>query len=89
MKYSILFATLLLIGCSTPVPIQPRFPPVPAALMEQCPQLRTIAQDNTNVRDFLKTVIENYAYYYQCADKNQAWQEWYRVSKEIYENASK
>lgn len=76
-------------GCSTPVPIQPKFPPVPQALMESCPQLKTIAQDNTDVREFLKTVIENYAYYYQCADRNQSWQEWYRESKKIYENIAK
>ena len=80
---------LLLAGCSTPVPIQPQCPPVPEVLMEKCPQLRTIAADNTNVRDFLKTVIENYAYYYQCSDKNQAWQDWYRTTKEIYEKTSK
>ena len=85
----LLFVLALCTGCSTPVPIRPQFPPVPQALMENCPQLKTIAQDNTDVRDFLKTVIENYAYYYQCADKNQAWQEWYRESKKIYENIAK
>lgn len=90
MKYLIVAVALLLSGCwRGSVPIQPQFPPVPQALMESCPQLKTIAQDNTDVRDFLKTVIENYAYYYQCSDKNQAWQEWYRESKKIYENIAK
>ena len=88
MKY-LLPIVALLAGCQTPVPIQPKFPPVPEVLMERCPQLRTIANDNTNVREFLKVVIENYAYYYQCADKTQAWQDWYRVSKEFYESTAK
>lgn len=85
----LLFVLALCTGCSTPVPIRPQFPPVPEALMERCPQLKTIAPDNTDVREFLKTVIENYAYYYQCSEKTHTWQDWYRESKKIYEDVGR
>lgn len=88
MKY-VLPIAVLLAGCSTPVPIQPRFPSVPQELMEKCPQLKTIAADNKDVREFLKTVIENYATYYQCANRTHTWQEWYQESKKIYEESVK
>ena len=78
---------LILAGCghTPPAPIVPRFPEVPSVLMERCPQLKTIDNDKDSLRDFLKTVIENYAMYYQCADKTHSWQDWYREVMKYYE----
>lgn len=78
---------VILTGCGSlpPVPVVPRFPEVPQVLMERCPQLKTIDGDRDSLRDFLKTVIENYAMYYQCADKTHSWQDWYREVKKYYE----
>ena len=87
MKIAALILALSLAGCATtaPVPVVPRFPDAPAVLLERCPQLKPIDSDRGTLREFLKTVIENYATYYQCADKAHAWQDWYREVKKYYE----
>ena len=88
MKIAVIAVTLLLTACATtpPVPVVPRFPEAPSTLLERCPQLKTIEHDRGTLREFLKTVIENYATYYQCADKAHAWQDWYREVKKYYED---
>jgi hypothetical protein len=35
----------------------------------------------------LKVVIQNYATYYQCAEKTQGWQDWYTEQKKVFEGA--
>lgn len=82
-----LLLTVTLAGCVTnpPAPVVPRFPEAPPVLLERCPQLKTINEERDSLRDFLKTVIENYALYYQCADKTHSWQDWYREVKKYYE----
>lgn len=84
MKY-ILALTLLLAGCSTPVPVKQEFPVAPAVLLERCPDLLTVDDGKNSLRDMLKIVIQNYALYYQCAEKTHGWQDWYQSQKKIYE----
>jgi hypothetical protein len=89
MKFLVaVFVTLMLLGCAStpPPPVIPKFPEVPQVLLERCPQLKTIDSERDSLRDFLKTVIENYATYYQCADKAHSWQDWYREVKKYYED---
>ena len=85
MKY-ILALTILLAGCGTPVPVKQQFPVAPAVLLERCPDLLTIDDGKNSLRDMLKIVIQNYALYYQCAEKTHGWQDWYTQQKKIYEN---
>jgi hypothetical protein len=80
----IIFA-FLLTGCSTPVPITPRFPDAPILILEKCPQLKTIEGETVSIVDFTKTVTLNYTTYYECAVKSDAWIEWYQVQKKIFE----
>ena len=84
MKY-ILALTLLLAGCSTPVPVRQQFPVAPAVLLERCPDLLQIDDGKNSMRDMLKVVIQNYALYYQCAERTHGWQDWYQEQKRVYE----
>ena len=41
---------------------------------------------NVEVSGFLETVTINYSTYYEQSEKLKAWQEWYKLNKEIFEN---
>lgn len=84
MKY-VLALTVLLSACSTVAPVRQEFPVAPAALLERCPDLLTIDDGKNSLRDMLKIVIQNYALYYQCAEKTHGWQDWYTEQKKIYD----
>ena len=86
MKYFITLATVLLMGCSTPVPVTPRFPEAPAALKEKCESLRKIEGNQVAITEMLKVVVHNYSLYYECSTKVEGWQEWYETQKKIYES---
>lgn len=82
MKYLLL---LLLVGCSTVVPVKRNFPEVPQTLMQKCPQLEKIGNE-AKLSDISKTITNNYGTYYECAVKNDAWIEWYQIQKNIFES---
>jgi hypothetical protein len=86
MKHFITLVTVLLMGCSTPVPVTPRFPEAPAALKEKCENLRKIEGDKVAITEMLKVVVHNYALYYECSTKVEGWQEWYDTQKKIFES---
>ena len=86
MKYLAILTTALLLGCSTPVPVKPRFPEVPAALKEKCESLRKIEGNQVAITEMLKVVVHNYTLYYECSTKVEGWQEWYETQKKIYES---
>lgn len=88
MKYSLVFA-LFLSGCSMIVPVKQEFPVAPAVLLERCPDLLQIDDGKNSLRDMLKVVIQNYALYYQCAEKTHGWQDWYTEQKKIFDGANK
>lgn len=83
MKY-LLALTIMLTGCSTIVPIEKEFPVAPQVLLEKCPDLMLVDDGKNSLRDMLKVVIQNYATYYQCAEKTHGWQEWYEKQKKIF-----
>ena len=89
MKLLALTAVLALTACSTPVPVKQSFPVAPAALLERCPDLLVIDDGKNSMRDMLKVVIQNYALYYQCAEKTHGWQDWYGQQKKIHESVNK
>jgi hypothetical protein len=61
------------------------FPKTPDDLKQPCPALRT-AQDGTReLSQLLETVVDNYATYYECAARVDAWQEWYDTQRKIFE----
>jgi hypothetical protein len=76
---------LFITGCSTPVPIKPKFPQAPAMLLEPCLELKKLEND-AKLSDVAKTVSENYAFYHDCSLKNRAGGEWYKAQKKIFED---
>lgn len=82
MKYLMLVPALLLAGCVS-APVKPKFPDVPAELLEACPNLKQTEQ-TTKLSDVLTVVVENYGLYHECKIKNDTWAEWYKTQREIY-----
>lgn len=81
----LLLVVFVLVGC-TSVPVIAKFPDVPSAMLEHCPQLKTIDADTTTFSKMTETVTSNYSQYYICADKSDSWIEWYNTQKKIYES---
>ena len=82
MKYLLL---ILLVGCSTTVPVKRNFPEVPERLLQKCPQLEKL-ENEAKLSDIAKTVTNNYTTYYECAAKDDALIEWYKIQKDIFES---
>jgi hypothetical protein len=90
MKYLIVALALLLQACSTPVPVTAKFPEVPTRLLEACPRLKKLDEKaEPKLSGVANVVAENYGTYYECAVKNDAWIEWYKIQKTIFEGAGK
>jgi hypothetical protein len=82
----ILLLSLLLVGCSTVVPVTAQFPEAPGNVaMARCPQLQKIAE-GAQLSDITKTITVNYSTYYECAVKTDAWIEWYQKQQQIFNN---
>ena len=76
---------LFLTGCAHNVPITVKFPEPPNhSAMESCPNLQKL-EDDAKLSDVSTVINNNYSEYYLCAVKNDAWIEWYRIQKTIYE----
>jgi hypothetical protein len=82
MKYLLLL--LIVTGCSTTVPIVAKFPEIPEKLLVKCPQLEKL-EDDSKLSDISKTITKNYTTYYECAVRDDAWIEWYKIQKQIFE----
>lgn len=70
-------------ACSTTVPVA-KFPEVPEKLLTTCPQLEKLEEDS-KLSDISKTITKNYTTYYECAVRDDAWIEWYKIQKQIFE----
>jgi len=88
MKYIILSLVVFLSACTATVPVKQKFPDAPAELFEKCPTLNTIEPGKTAITDLLKTVVGNYALYYECAIKQEGWTNWYSEQKKIFNKAN-
>ncbi len=86
MKYLILLPTLLLAGCLSTAP---KFPDVPPELQQGCPELETALKDTTELSKLLDVVVVNYTTYYECRVKVDAWLQWHKEQKEIFDKAVK
>ena len=88
MKRLFLLApVVLLTGCLTTVPVKQNFPEVPKELMEACPDLQTV-NDTTKLSEVLKVVTDNYGQYHECRAKVDAWIEWYKTQKHIFDSVN-
>lgn len=85
MKY-IIILVILLVGCSTTVPVERKFPDVPTPLMIKCPELSIIEDNPVSIIDLLKVVVKNYTSYHQCAITTESWIDWYNSQKRIFDS---
>jgi len=85
----VIIVILAVSGCSTAVPVTTRFPEPPGkGAMTVCPDLQKL-NTNAKLSDVANTVTVNYSTYYECAVKADAWQEWYRIQRHIFEGVGK
>lgn len=82
-----LILSLALVGC-VGVPVERKFPGVPETLKQSCPDLQTVAEDNTKVSELMIIVTSNYKEYHTCQIRVESWQEWYETQKKIFEDAN-
>jgi hypothetical protein len=87
MKRTILalIPALLLTGCLS-TPVKRTFPNVPEDLLKACPDLELIKSDTDKLSDVLLVVTDNYGQYHQCRIKVDAWIEWYKTQKIIFDS---
>ena len=85
----VIMLVLAITGCSTAVPVTARFPDPPGSLATQsCAELQNLKED-ARLSDISRTVTVNYSSYYECAVKTDAWIEWYKIQKIIFEGVAK
>ena len=82
---SILLVSILLTGCLA-TPVKRNFPEVPKELMENCPDLAMVQEGTTQLSEVMKVVTANYGQYHECRVKIDAWRDWYRTQREIFES---
>jgi hypothetical protein len=84
MKFKIVALTLLLTAC-TSIPVDRKFPTVPAELQQSCPDLKLI-NPTTKLSDVVDIVVTNYGQYKECQVKLDSWIDWYNTQKQIFES---
>lgn len=80
-----LIPVLFLVGCLN-TPVKRTFPNVPEDLLKACPDLELIKPDTDKLSDVLLVVTDNYGEYHQCRIKVDAWIEWYKTQKIIFDS---
>lgn len=83
MKYLALACLLFLTGCVTPV--KHAFPQPPKEIIERCPDLYTLAEDEQQLTEFLKVVTKNYSLYHDCGTKHDLLVKWINDQKAIHD----
>ena len=84
MKYLLAILLLTLTGCSTVVPVVAKFPLAPKELTTLCPKLKS-AEEEPELSELTKTIVTNYSEYHLCANRVEAWNEWYTEQKKLFE----
>ena len=85
----VIMLVLAITGCATAVPVTARFPEPPGLLATQpCAELQKL-KDDVKLSDISRTVTLNYSSYYECAVKTDAWIEWYKIQRIIFEGVAK
>ena len=87
VKSLILSVSLMtLLGCSTTVPLSPKFPKAPSELLEPSSDLKALPEDKKTLTDLIENANENYGTYYDLKNKYDMWIEWYNQQKKIFED---
>lgn len=82
MKLVTIFCAVLLVGCTTPVPITYKFPPAPDT--ERCTPLKQHDTTKRKPSEVAETIANNYADSKICAAKVDMWLDWYQKQAELF-----
>lgn len=85
MKKLLLISVLILTGC-VETPVARHFPEVPSELLVACPDLKQVDPNTTKLSEVVSVVASNYGQYNECKIKVDAWIEWYKTQKEIFDS---
>ncbi len=85
MKYLIIASAFLLVGCAAPVPVKHTFPKPPEVVIESCPRLNELKEDEEKLSELLKIVTQNYNLYHECATKHSLLVRWINEQKAIHD----
>lgn len=85
-KLLLLIPTIMLTGC---LATAPKFPDIPPELKTTCPELNEVENGTTELSKVLDVVVVNYSTYYECRVKIDAWLQWHKEQKEIFDKAVK
>jgi len=86
MKTMVLvFTMVFLAGCSLTVPVKRNFPEAPPTLMQPADPLKTLDPNDPKLSNVIETSVENMGTYHELVEKYNAWQEWYRAQKKIFQ----
>ena len=85
MKYAVVILALVLSACVS-VPVERKFPTVPAEIQAPCGNLQTIDPTTTKLSTVVDTVVTNYAQYRECQVKLDSWINWYNDQKKVFES---
>jgi hypothetical protein len=79
-----LVPVVILTGCLN-TPVARHFPEVPEELKTACPSLEQVDPNTTKLSEVVRVVTDNYTQYHECRVKVDAWIEWYKTQRSIFE----
>lgn len=85
MKLIAILLLAFISGCSTVVPVKPKFPEPVAELMKACPELKEIPAGTTKLSETISIIALNYGEYHLCRQKVDFWIQWYVDQKKIFD----
>jgi hypothetical protein len=82
-----IFLVVLITGCSTTAPVVVKFPDVPETLVQPAGKLTSLdTSKKIELSDIIENTNENAGKYYELREKYNAWIEWYKEQKKIFES---
>ena len=85
MKRILIIVSALFLTACLSTPVKRSFPEIPEDLKTACPDLAQIDEKTNKLSEVVKTVTVNYGQYHECKIRVDAWMEWYKTQKSIFE----
>ncbi len=86
MKLLLLIPFLIITGCATvSAPVKHSLPEAPAMLVERCPELKQLPDNEEKLSELLKVVIHNYTLYHECGAKHELLVKWYNEQRQVHD----
>ena len=84
MKKFLALITVFLVGCAG-TNVARHFPEVPSDLQKPCLELELVSTTTNKLSDVIGVVTDNYAEYHLCRIRVDAWIEWHKTQRTIFE----